>query len=71
MIKQMAHDEELKGLSLMHTTNQAYFITEKFLEYSGTPLNGHPSTADTHDIMDSIESPDRFSIHFNILKNSE
>ena len=21
--------------------------------YSGTPLNGHPSTADTHDIMDN------------------
>ena len=33
--------------------------------YSGTPLNGHPSTADTHDIMDSSESPNYPSIHFN------
>ena len=33
--------------------------------YSGTPLNGHPSTADTHDITDNSESPDCPSIHFN------
>jgi len=33
--------------------------------YSGTPLYGHPSIADTHDIMDNSESPDCFSIHFN------
>jgi len=33
--------------------------------YSGTPLNGHPSKADTHDIMDNSESPDCPSIHFN------
>ena len=26
--------------------------------YSGTPLNGHPSKADTHDITDNSESPD-------------
>ena len=26
--------------------------------YSGTPLNGHPSTADTHDITDNSGSPD-------------
>ena len=33
--------------------------------YSGTPLNGHPSTVDTHDITDSSESPDCPSVHFN------
>ena len=33
--------------------------------YSGTPLNGHPSKADTHDITDNSESPDCLSIHFN------
>ena len=33
--------------------------------YSGTPLNRHPSTADTHDITDNSESPDCPSIHFN------
>ena len=39
--------------------------------YSGTPLNGHPSTTDTHDITDSSEIPDRFSIDFNTLKTPE
>ena len=33
--------------------------------YSGTPLNGHPSTADTHVITDNSESPDCPSVHFN------
>ena len=33
--------------------------------YSGTPLNGHPSTADTYDITDNSESPDCPSVHFN------
>ena len=33
--------------------------------YSGTPLNGHPSIADTHDITDNSESPDSPPIHFN------
>ena len=33
--------------------------------YSGTPLNGHPSTADTHDITDNSKTPDCPSIHFN------
>ena len=33
--------------------------------YSGTPLNGHPSTVDTHDKMDNSESPDCPSIHLN------
>ena len=31
----------------------------------GTPLNGHPSIADTHDITDSSECPDCLPIHFN------
>ena len=30
-----------------------------------TPLNGHPRTADTHDIVDNSEYPDCLSIHFN------
>ena len=34
-------------------------------KYSGTPLNGHPSTADTHNITDNSESPDCPSIDFN------
>ena len=34
---------------------------------SGTPLNGHPSKANTHDITDNSESPDCSPIHF-ILK---
>ena len=33
--------------------------------YSGTPLNGHPLIADTHDITDNSESPDCPSIDFN------
>ena len=33
--------------------------------YSGTPLNGHPSKADTHNITDNSETPDCPSIHFN------
>ena len=28
------------------------------LNYSGTPLNGHPSTADTLDITDTCDCPD-------------
>ena len=39
--------------------------------YSGTPLNGHPSTVDTEDITDSLESPDRFFIDFTTLKTPE
>ena len=31
--------------------------------YSGTPLNGHRSTADTYDITDNSESPDCPLIH--------
>ena len=33
--------------------------------YSGTPLNGHSSKADTHDITDNSESPDCPPIHFD------
>ena len=33
--------------------------------YSGIPLNGHPSTVDTHDIVNNSESPDCPSIHIN------
>ena len=36
--------------------------------YSGTPLNGHTLAADTHDITDNSECPDRFFIDFNTLK---
>ena len=39
--------------------------------YSGTLLNRHPSTVDTHNITDNFESPDRFSIDFNTLKTPE
>ena len=41
------------------------------LLYSGTPFNGHPSTADTHDITDTCDCPDRVSIDFNTLKTPE
>ena len=35
-------------------------------EYSGTPVNGHPWIADTHDIItDNFEGPDCPSIDFN------
>ena len=36
--------------------------------YSGTPLNGHPSTVDTYDITDNSECPDCISIDFNVFK---
>ena len=39
--------------------------------YSGTPLNGHPSTADTCDKTDSSKSPKRIPIDFNTLKTPE
>ena len=34
-------------------------------------LTDTPSTADTDDITDNFESPDRFSVDFNTLKTSE
>ena len=37
-------------------------------DYSGTPLNGHPSTADTCNITDISEYPDCMSIDFNTFK---
>ena len=37
----------------------------KTMIYSGTPLDEHPSTADSHDEMDNSESPDCSSIDFN------
>ena len=38
------------------------------LRNSGTPLNGHPSTADTCDATDNSESTECNSIDFNTLK---
>ena len=45
------------------STTIAFNITR--CVHSGTPLNRHPSTADTHDIMDNSESLNCPSIHFN------
>ena len=39
--------------------------------YSGSPLNRHPSTADTHNITDTCDCPDHISIDFNTLKTPE
>ena len=39
--------------------------------YSGTPLNGHPSTVDTYDITDTFKCPECFSICFNTLATPE
>ena len=36
--------------------------------YSGTPLNGRPPTADTHDITDNSDYP---TIYFNTLATPE
>ena len=36
-----------------------------FSQYSGTPLNGDSSTADTHDITDNSASPNSPSVHFS------
>ena len=35
-----------------------------FCMYSGTPPNGHPSTADTSDITDKVSGPDCVSVDF-------
>ena len=32
-------------------------LMDRQTTYSGTPLSGHPSSADTHDIMDNSERP--------------
>ena len=46
-------------------------ISVVLVNYSGTPLNGHPSTADTHNITDNSESPDCPSVHFNTSATPE
>ena len=40
-------------------------LPPKEIDYSGTPLNRHPSIADAHDITDNSESPDCPFIHSN------
>ena len=44
------------------------YLYNTLSNYSGTPLNGHPSTADTCVITDISEYPDRISIDFNTFK---
>ena len=45
---------------------QRILVKNTYLEhYSGTPLNGHPSTADICDLTDNSECPDCISIDFN------
>ena len=39
--------------------------------YSRTPLNRHPTTADTCDKTDSSKSPERISLDFNTFKTPE
>ena len=39
--------------------------------YSGTPLNGHPSTADTWDITDISECLNCMFIDFNTFKTPQ
>ena len=39
--------------------------------YSGTPLNRHPSTADTYNITDISECPGRISIDFSTFKTPQ
>lgn len=53
------------------TAAVAYEVLAANSAYSGTPLNGHPSTADTHVISDSSESLDRHSVDFNTLEPPE
>ena len=52
-------------LGIGFTFSLNYLVGSTITQYSGTPLNGHPSIADTHDITDNSESPDCLSIHFN------
>ena len=49
------------------TTSQSHYCPI----YSGTPFNGHPSTADTYDKTDSSESPEHISICFNTINPPE
>ena len=56
------------ALTLKRTVTEPYSGAGYVIQYSGTPLNGHPSTADTCDITDNSECPDCISIDFNIFK---
>ena len=49
----------------LHTTIKMVQDILKSCTYSGTPLNEHPSKADTQDLTDNSESPDCPFIHFN------
>ena len=46
-------------------------IIDLYIHYSVTPLNGHPSTADTYDTTDTFKCPKCFSIYFNTLATPE
>ena len=58
--------------SFQGSWEQGYIYCDT-LWYSGTPLNGHPSTADTHNtcISDNSESPDCPSINSNTSATPE
>ena len=47
----------LGSYSYFSSTEVLPSVTGYIIVYSGTPLNGHPSTADTHDITDNSEVP--------------
>jgi len=58
-------DEHSAGTTLkLAKANEGAFPS--YNRYSGTPLNGHPSTVESHDITDSgnSETPNCPSIHF-------
>ena len=42
-----------------------------YAEYSGTPLNGYPSTVDTCNLTDNSEYPNCISIDFSIFKSPQ
>ena len=54
--RQQLHHSNTRALELSN------YLWGNLNDYSGTPLNGHPSTADTYDITKNSESPDRFSL---------
>ena len=58
-------------LVLVSYVSMAYACMYIALNYSGTLLNEHPSTADTHDITGNSETPNCFSIDFNTLETPE
>ena len=37
-------------------------------DYSGTPLNGHPSTSDTNVVTGNSQNPDCRSVDFNTFE---